>query len=883
MGSAGPSGASGVVTFLFTDIEGSTKLWDQDARAMSEDLERHDALLRDVIGHHGGHIFATGGDGFAAAFSDASAAVASAVDAQRRLAFVSWATTGLRVRMAIHSGSAWERDGDYFGPPVNRCARLMGAAHGGQVVASEVTRRLAEKVGQISWLDLGEHSLKDLAEPEHVYQLSAAGLGSEFPPLRTLDLRPNNLPSAISSFVGRRDEVAAVKRLLGERRLVTVTGAGGVGKTRLAVEAAAQIAHDFADGAWQVELGSITDPALVETEMLGQLRLRLPISKRPRAALVDALTSREMLMVVDNCEHVIEEVAATVRAVLESSPGVRVLATSRVSLGVAGEAVYRLPPLAVGDGGDRPLAYDAVRLFIERASIARPNDTDLELIERICRRIDGLPLAIELAVARLRSMSLVDLEARLQDRFRLLTGGDRTAIPHHRTLLATVQWSYELLDDAAREAYRRIAVFAAPFDLAAAEAVATSERVSAEAVVDLVDQLVAHSLLFVETGDATVRYRILETMQVHGRDLLEAGGETHAVNSALLVWAINFAREANAKLQGDDQQRWVDRLVLDVDNLRTALRWAIDHDPVAGLSLTVALGNFWWLHGVDRAGVSTYRSTSFLSEGRRWIRAMLDAAGAEAPPRLRARAQMTLGGLLQVRLGECDDAMIRLAEARELFSQVDDVRGEAWATFYFGVVAWGILPDEELPGLFQRALELHRASGDAAGVGLAELLHGFSLLRLGRSDEAVAGFDRFCALADETGIPNLVVHAAATRPLFARARGEAISPVDLAFAVDRFIDVGQFACLAHTVQAVALWQQVAGHSREAAKMLGVAQHLREELGTVTPAYEQFDDFVEDAGLRAVDPSLRDSGFQDGYGMALDAGVAAVQQLVHNRR
>jgi len=508
--------ASATFTFLFTDIEGSTQLWERHPQAMGAALARHDALLATAVAAHGGSVFQRTGDGCHAVFPSAVAGALAALAAQQALAAEGWAELApdaLRVRMAVHAGQAATRDGDYFGPALNRAARLMAAAHGGQVLLSETAAGLArdEMPPGLSLRDLGEHRLKDLTRPEHIFQLAAPGLPADFPPLGVLGAA-NNLPVPLTSFIGRERELAEAQRLLASARLLTLTGPGGTGKTRLALQAAADALDQFPDGAWLVELAPLADPALVAGAAATTWDLREQPGRTPLDALLDYLRARHLLLILDNCEHLIEACADLAADLLRACPRLTILASSREPLGVPGETTYRVPSLAVPDNEcatpQRLLQFDAARLFVERAQAAQPhfapNRGNLAVIIQICRRLDGIPLAIELAAARVRLLSVEQIAARLDDRFRLLTGGSRTALPRQQTLRALIDWSYDLLPAPECAALRQLAVFAGGWTLEAAEAVLSSPD-----VLDLLAQLVNKSLVYVDEAGAEPRYRLL--------------------------------------------------------------------------------------------------------------------------------------------------------------------------------------------------------------------------------------------------------------------------------------------------------------------------------------------------------------------------------------
>ena len=495
---------SGTVTLLFTDIQGSTRLWETEPEPMAVALRRHDEILRTAIEAAGGYVFKTVGDAFCAAFATAPAAMDAVLASQRQLSAEHWPTSQpIRVRMGLHTGACEERDRDYFGPVVNRAARLEAVAHGGQVLVSGATAELL--TGRVALKDLGQHRLKDLGRPEQVFQLEAGFLQASFPALASLDNPelPNNLPMLLSGFVGRERELGDIRGLVAGSRLVTLTGAGGSGKTRLALQAAAEQTGRAEDGVWLIELASLTDgdqiPGTVAT-VLGIADLSVPAFAD---SVTGALASQDTLLLLDNCEHLIEASAKFCEQVIRHCPRVRFLVTSREPLGIDGERVYRVPSLSLppgdADAVEELAGSDAVQLFAERARAHLPSfrldAPSVPLVATICRRLDGIPLALELAAARLSSMSLKQVADRLDQRFRLLTGGARNAMPRQQTLQATVEWSFGLLSPRERAALTRLSVFAGGFDLEAAEALGTSETVDEFDVADLVGSLVGKSLV----------------------------------------------------------------------------------------------------------------------------------------------------------------------------------------------------------------------------------------------------------------------------------------------------------------------------------------------------------------------------------------------------
>jgi predicted ATPase/class 3 adenylate cyclase len=589
---------SGTVTFLFTDLEVSTRLWDREPDAMRAALARHDEILRGAVAAHGGQVVKGRGDGVHAVFATADAAVGAAVACHLAMSDEDWlVSVPLRARIGIHTGVAELRDGDYFGSAVNRAARLEAVAHGGQVVCSQATADLARDIVSegVGFVDLGEHRLRGLTRPERVFQVTAPGLTREFPPLRSVDALPGNLPSQLTSFVGRREELRAVAKALEEWRLVTLTGTGGVGKTRLALEVAAEVLPGFPDGAWLCELAAADDGETMAQMVAAELRVSQRAGLSLEASIRDFLRAKELLLVLDNCEQLLGPVSAFVENVLRECPRVRILATSREGLGVGGEHVWPLGSLPLPEASGAGIATnDAVRLFVERAESARVtfvlDGASVGVVGDICRRLDGIPLAIELAAARVVSMSPVEIGGLLDERFRLLTGGRRSAVERHQTLRATVDWSYSLLDERERSVFERLGVFAGSFDARAAQAIVVGDGVEAWDVLDALAELVAKSMVNAdETTEGTTRYEMLETLRQYARERIYEHGDTDRWRRRHADYFAGWAEEAGAGLLSPDELAWRARERAELDNLRAAVTWALDRDEGDDLPLALRI------------------------------------------------------------------------------------------------------------------------------------------------------------------------------------------------------------------------------------------------------------------------------------------------------
>jgi predicted ATPase/class 3 adenylate cyclase len=647
---------TGTVVFLFTDIEGSTVRWDAYRDAMQAALRRHDAILRSAIESHDGYVFKTIGDAFCASFSTIADALAAAIDAQLRIGAEDWSSVnGLRVRMAIHAGETDERSGDYFGPVVNRVARLLSVGHGGQVLLSGYASDLAAATlpPGAALHHLGMLPLKDLKEPERVFQLSAPGLDAEFKPPRALETPPNNLPQQATSFVGRHDDLAQVDELLRTGALVTVAGTGGTGKTRLALAAAKDLLNDKHDGAWFVDLAPIADAALVASTILSTLGADQSAETAAIDVLIDYLKKSDLLIVLDNCEHVIAEVARVTAAIVANAPHVTVLATSREALNIAGERVYRLGSLD---------PQSATALFADRALAANPRfqmtDVNRPVILDICNRLDGIAFAIELAAARTRSLPVEELSRRLELR---ILGGGRERQPRQQTMTALIDWSYDALSADEKSLFRRLAVFAGGFTLDAATGVCSDETTDEFGVLDILTSLADKSLLALDIGETGARYRLLELVREYAREKLDAAGETPGTR---LRHARTYAALADAGyLEWDTDPRpdWLPRLEGELDNFRAALRWSIAEGNDAALGAALA-----------GSVAPVFMRLSLLAEGIGYCRAALDA-GCTLTPCVEGRLRYALSMLYNNQC-EFDAACAQAERARDLLVTAQDDR-----------------------------------------------------------------------------------------------------------------------------------------------------------------------------------------------------------------
>jgi predicted ATPase/class 3 adenylate cyclase len=673
---------TGTVTFLFSDIEGSTQRWERTREAMAAGLQRHDNLMHAAIEAHDGYAFKTIGDAFCVAFTLAADAIATALNAQRALAAEDFsAVGGLRVRMAVHTGHAEERDGDYFGPAVNRVARLLALGHGGQVLVSSATAEIVqdEMPAQSSLRDLGQHQLKDLARPEHVYELITDDLPSDFPSLRSLEAPRGNLPSQLTSFIGRESQVAEISALLSKARLVTVVGTGGVGKTRTVIQVAAELAAAYSDGTWFIDLAPITDSNLVSSALASVFEVRDTGGPRP---LIDEVTlmlkDRTALLIFDNSEHVVAAAAEAVAHILRRCPKIAILATSREPLGVDGEETYPMPPLSVPPNSEGILAeeamrYEAVALFVARATSAQKTfaltDANARFVTEIVRRLDGIALAIELAAPRIRAFSIQGLAKRLDERFHLLTSLSRTALPRHKTLRALIEWSYELLNKDEQRLFRWLSIFRGSFTLEAAQTVCTEELGDQEQGLSLMVALVEKSLVATELRGEDQRYRLLETTREYAYERLTQADEANAAAGRHCQYFVDAAQRALKESREISFDLWVARNKGDVENYRAAIDWGLSqgNDVQAGAAIAADLGRFWIMSSPREGGVVLSRAMTAIS----W---------KTAPP-LRARLAVAAAGVT-VPSPDSNSRMLKeLARAVTVFADDSDRIGQISALY----------------------------------------------------------------------------------------------------------------------------------------------------------------------------------------------------------
>jgi predicted ATPase len=820
---------------------------------MAASLQLHDQIMREEVETRGGHVFSTAGDAFAVAFGSDVDAVAAATAIQLRFLAADWPGPAIKVRMGIHTGMAQERDGDYFGPVLNRAARIMSAGHGGQILLSSVTA--GDLDGEVQLHDLGTHHLKDLDEPEHLFEIRHPDLPVVDRPIKTVDIRRHNLPDYLTSFVGRTSELEELAGLVTDNRLVVLTGVGGTGKTRLAVEAGRNLMVDMPDGAWLVELAPVTNPHFIMTTIGETWGLRPGEGASIEEVVTRFLWPRELMLVIDNCEHLLDPAAAAIRFLLDSCPKLRIVATSRESLGIPGELQLRVPSLGLADSSHALEDSEAVHLFLDRAQAVRPGfeptSEEMADIGRICTRIDGIPLGLELAAARLRSLSSAELADRLEDSFRILSGSAKTALPRQRTLHATIDWSYDLLKPPEQAMFRRLSLFTGSFDLAAAEAVCVGDDVEDWEVLDHIDSLVDKSLVVpLRDTAAATRYRLLEPVRQYAQERLSETAEPVRYRKSHAEYYGRLAAEASPKMRSHDQLESVERVDLDYDNIRAAFATFLETGDLDGyLRLAFDLYLYWMLRGMQLEGIATglegleasgddvdplirikvwYTTARFNAEitapaGIDYARRGLEIAKTTGDPNTIGRMELALGTCIRHATTD-PEYLEHLLEGRRLLEAHPEPNwwDPTWERGLQNLLLAAYLPadDERVREHLDTALEVFEQSGDR--LLLAATLADSSGMYLEGDREldlwALANVRRACDILSEMDAPNWYGHALMSLGAILRYEEETQEAKEcLAQASTLLDDVGDANCWANSGRGLAKCEAVLGEVESAGR------------------------------------------------------------------
>ena len=760
----------GTVTFLFTDIESSTKLWQQYPAAMHTALMRHHAILNESISSHAGYVFQIIGDAFCAAFPTANDGLEAALEAQYHLIGENWGEMeAIRVRMALHTGRAELQLGEFTsgeyvsGLTLSRVARLLSAGHGGQILLSLATAELVRDhlPEETTLRDLGARRLKDLIRPEQIFQVVAPGLPSEFAPLKTLDVHPHNLPVQLTSFIGREREMGEIKKLLTSTHLLTLTGIGGTGKTRLSLQVSADLIDEYPGGVWLVELAPLRDPALVEQTVASVLGVPGQPDRSLSDLLVEYVHEKHLLLILDNCEHVVEACAQLADLLLRNAPGLRILATSRVHLNLAGEVTYPVQPLSLPDPSRSVPAlalaqYEAVRLFIERATAVHPSfcvtNANAPAVAQICTHLDGIPLAIELAAARIRHLSPEQISSRLVDRFNLLTGGSRAALPRQQTLRAALDWSYDLLSMAERTLFNRLAVFAGSFSLEAVEAICINEAGRAPSpsvifitqVLDLLSALVDHSLVSLQERNSENRYILLETVRQYALEKLQACGELPTLQERHLAYYLKIAQEGYIHVYRG-RPTWINRFETEYDNFRAAMEKAIATDLESAVLFLKSLDMFFPL-------------TRRVKEAYDWSMRILPKTDTWPTGKMRAMA-LWAAGSFSYTLGESQQGQILLEASLAMAREIDD-KNLIETLFYELAILKGMQGDwSEMHNYAEQLLAISQELGNKARIQDALYQLGESLSQIGDRQAGRMYLEQALEMARREDFPNGIAFA----------------------------------------------------------------------------------------------------------------------------
>jgi len=905
---------TGTVTFLFTDVEGSTKLAQQYPDAMPALLARHHEILNQSIQAHNGFVFQVVGDSFAAAFHSASDALQAALEAQRLLQHEVWSPAPIKVRMGINTGAAQLKE-DSHGAFYEGYAtlaltqRVMSVGHGGQILLSQTTYDLLKDKhdDKTELRDMGERRLKDIAKPKHLYQVVAADLPSNFPPLTTLETSNHNLPAQLTSFIGRERELTEAEKLLSSTRLMTFIGPGGTGKTRLSLQVAAVQFSKFKDGVWLIELAPLADPTYIISTIAATFNLR-EIQGIPLIDTVtDYLRGKELLLVLDNCEHLIEACAQLSEQLLHACPDLKIIASSREALGISGETVYHVPSLSLPQDFGSLMDYEATRLFVERSIKANPQFTlttdNASFVAQICERLDGIPLAIELAAARVKLFTPEQIAVRLDDRFKLLTSGSRTALPRQQTLRALIDWSYQTLNETEQRTLRRLAVFSGGWSFEAAE----STLGEMEAM-DGLSGLVNKSLINVEEQDGESRYRYLETIRQYAMEKLLESGEAVEARNHHLAYFMEYAGNTEEKLVSAQRLLWLNRLEIEHDNLRSALGWALESDPESALQMVCSLQYFWLSrsyitegcngceaaisraqalsldrHSLDQTLVRAYSALAMLSINRGdHHRGQTAAKQAVALARqlvntlMLARALNFLG-LSSAFLGDATLAFDSLHESETICRKLgykEDLASVLQSLAYITMEIHGQKAAEQLESYLKESLDLSQGSVNPDALVRTEGILARLAFYRGDLHEARKHADLMLDLHREMGDQLSVTGHQSAMAHIARQIGN----FEEALALYRetlpdWQKIGHRGAVAHQLECFAFIAKAQEQGERAVKLMSAAEALREASNSPMTPQERIEYANEVANLRAgMDEKTFVSFWAEGRSMTMEQAI-----------
>lgn len=913
------------LTFLFTDLENSTPLWEQFPDEMQQASARHDVLMRAIIEQHGGRVVKTTGDGFHAVFEAPSMGVAAALVGQHAITAEPWpASTGaLKIRMGLHTGESQERDGDYYGADVNLAARVMGIGYGGQILLSEITATLVKKhmPSECTLADLGEHRLKGITAPERIFQLCHPDLVAEFPPLKSLAIFKHNLHRRLSTFIGREKELADVKRLLKDTQLLTLLGPGGTGKTRLMLQVAEEVIENYPDGVWLVELAPLTDPDLIPERVAAALNVQEQPGRKLFDTLADYLRRKELLLLLDNVEHIVRECAAFTEHLLEHCPKLTILATGREALLIDGETTIQIPSLSLPAASQNLIDLaslaqcEAVQLFMERARSVRPDfaltEQNAAIVAEVVRRLDGIPLALELAAARLRMLTIEMINERLNDRFRLLTGGRRTALPRQQTLQALIDWSWQLLDENERILLRRLSVFSGGWNLEAAEEICGFDPLDGLDVFDDMNQLINKSLVTVDYLDGEPRYGMLESIRQFARDRLFETGEGETLRDRHADYFVTFSVKAEYHLIRASMIPWVNRILLEMDNLRTVLTWTVEDRPELALRITSAL-LYNWAHWIHPSEAQSWLETAIES-----TRSLLANEPTETLIQDVIKANIGLG-LVRTLFGDNKASVTAFDEGITLARENDELElmtfGIGWKSNLVFLDQYEVLPawEQEL----DRALEISEQHGFEGSQLLLNMVKFYLHINRQELPMAQPHFQKVLDLAGQYNNPRVNANilqiqariaaiqgnTEAARALFLKSideftaindrRNVLQSKSELAHlyrrtgknqqalalyreTIKRWQDEGSLPALAHQLECFGYIAIGQDNMRTAAWLLGRARATREELGALSNDPVEIGEWQQAMTelAAAMGEAERDRAIANGARISLDEAVA----------